>query len=78
MVYVCSGIYVGKQVSIKMTYHVGIAFLGVKLRKAILWGNGLHVGKVGRVHCTVVVPEEESSCVSLINVVVEITAACDR
>lgn len=63
---------------LETTHHIGIALLGIELRKAILRAGRLHVGEARRVHCAVVVSEEESSCVGLIDVVVEIATACYR
>ena len=55
-----------------LTYHVGVSFLCVELRKVVF--TSVNIGKIIQVHRGFVVSEEKNSCVCLINVVVEIAA----
>jgi hypothetical protein len=59
-----------------LTYHTGIALLGMELREVILALVNTRIGS--RIHGCVVVSEKETRCICLVNIVVEITSASHR
>lgn len=59
-----------------VTYHIGVTLLCIQLREVIL--VGIHVGEAVQVNRGFVVPEEKTSSVGLIDIVVEISATSDR
>ena len=64
-----------KEVLTRVTHHV---VLGVQFGEVIFSHPSLHCRVSSRICCAVVVPEEESSGVGLVNIIVEIPTTRHR